>query len=336
MGALKLTYQNEKPTLKVVKGLFSNEEKSCAGVYRYGFNGMESDNEVKGLKNSYTTEFRQYDPRLGRWITVDPLFRKFPWQSPYVAFDNKPIVLADPNGDCPTCKEDDGGSSEDDGGSSNESKDVNTIGAPVVTDPDIILSDKTRIITPKEASRAFINKLPTDPTFGFIQSGTGFEKVGFAAAGFGSEGGGGSFIAVKPTQQEVALIIDQIIPIQINPVNGLVSNNTLNTVTNVITSNIGAFVSSLPASGTPQKVEHAPTNVSVLINTGGNQAVELNNGNQILRAIIALNNPNIDNVNIIREDSGGVLFPDGSFGVFGTSPGQILLKISSKINVFGF
>lgn len=300
--------------------------------YRYGFNGQEKDDEVKGVGNQYTTEFRQYDPRLGRWLAIDPLFRKFPWQSPYVAFDNKPIVLADPNGDCPTCKEDDGGSSEDDGGSSNESKDVNTIGAPVVTDPDII--SRGTIIKTKTALEAF-NKTPTDPTFGFTPLGAGFGKVAFVA-GSGGDGGGGVFIAVKPTQQEVALFITQIIPIQINPTNGLVSNNTLNTVTNVITSNINAFVSSLPASGTPQKVEHAPTNVSVLINTGGNQVVELNNGNQIVRAIVALNNPNIDNVNITRENSGGVLFPDGSFGILGSSPGQILLKISSKINVFGF
>lgn len=66
--------------------------------YRYGFNGMEKDNESKGFGNEYTTEFRQYDPRLGRWLTIDPLFYKFPWQSPYVAFNNNPIFFADPRG----------------------------------------------------------------------------------------------------------------------------------------------------------------------------------------------------------------------------------------------
>jgi RHS repeat-associated protein len=45
-----------------------------AGVtYRYAYNGMERDNEVSGNGNSYTTEFRQYDPRLGRWKSLDPL-----------------------------------------------------------------------------------------------------------------------------------------------------------------------------------------------------------------------------------------------------------------------
>jgi RHS repeat-associated protein len=69
-----------------------------ASDYRYGFNGMEKDDEVKGGGNSYTTEFRQYDPRIARWTSLDPLMAKFPHQSPYVAFDNNPIVNNDPKG----------------------------------------------------------------------------------------------------------------------------------------------------------------------------------------------------------------------------------------------
>jgi RHS repeat-associated protein len=68
------------------------------GDYRYAFNGMEHDPEVSGDGNSYTTEFRSYDPRLGRWKSLDPLMSKFPWQSPYVAFDNNPIFFNDPLG----------------------------------------------------------------------------------------------------------------------------------------------------------------------------------------------------------------------------------------------
>ena len=66
--------------------------------YRFGFNGMEVDNEVSGIGNSYTTQFRQYDPRLGRWKSLDPLMSKFPWMSPYVGFDNNPIIYTDPYG----------------------------------------------------------------------------------------------------------------------------------------------------------------------------------------------------------------------------------------------
>ena len=69
-----------------------------SGEYRYGYNGMEKDAEMKGEGNSYTTEFRQYDPRLGRWLSLDPLMKKFPWMSPYVAFNNNPVFYIDPLG----------------------------------------------------------------------------------------------------------------------------------------------------------------------------------------------------------------------------------------------
>lgn len=67
-------------------------------AYRFAYNGMEQDNEVKGNGNSYTTEFRQYDPRLGRWLSVDPLAGQMPWFSPYIGMDNNPILLNDPSG----------------------------------------------------------------------------------------------------------------------------------------------------------------------------------------------------------------------------------------------
>lgn len=82
-----------------------------SGGYRYGFNGMEKDDEVKGSGNSYTTEFRQYDPRLGRWLSLDPLMAEYPHQSPYAAYNNNPIFFADPTGlegDPVTARTDDG------------------------------------------------------------------------------------------------------------------------------------------------------------------------------------------------------------------------------------
>lgn len=59
---------------------------------------MEKDAEVKGEGNSYTTQFRQYDPRLGRWLSLDPLMNKFPSMSPFTAFNNNPNVYKDPLG----------------------------------------------------------------------------------------------------------------------------------------------------------------------------------------------------------------------------------------------
>lgn len=69
--------------------------------YRFGFNGMEKDDEIKGNGNEYTTEFRQYDPRLGRWTSLGPLMAQFPHLSPFVAFDNNPIYFVDPYGLAP-------------------------------------------------------------------------------------------------------------------------------------------------------------------------------------------------------------------------------------------
>lgn len=68
------------------------------GDYTYGYNGMMKDNEAKGNGNSYTTEFRQYDPRLGRWLSLDPLKGKYPNMSPYCAFNNNPVYFIDPTG----------------------------------------------------------------------------------------------------------------------------------------------------------------------------------------------------------------------------------------------
>ena len=59
---------------------------------------MEKDPEMKGDGNSYTTEFRQYDPRLGRWLSLDPMMMMFPSLSPYIAFDNNPVIYDDPLG----------------------------------------------------------------------------------------------------------------------------------------------------------------------------------------------------------------------------------------------
>lgn len=80
---------------------------------------MERDDEVKGAGNSYTTEFRQYDPRISRWLSLDPLMAEFPHQSPYVAFDDNPIYYNDPKGTASEDPNKEKGSEE----SSNEAND---------------------------------------------------------------------------------------------------------------------------------------------------------------------------------------------------------------------
>lgn len=68
--------------------------------HRFGFNGMEKDDEVNNASGtSYTTFYRHYDSRLGRWKSMDPLAQSFPWQSPYAGLDNSPMIYNDPKGD---------------------------------------------------------------------------------------------------------------------------------------------------------------------------------------------------------------------------------------------
>jgi len=80
-------------------GMLVPKRHDNSSAYRYGFNGMEKDDEAKGGNgNSYTTQFRAYDPRIGRWLSLDPLMAKYPNQSPFAGFNNNPIYFADPTG----------------------------------------------------------------------------------------------------------------------------------------------------------------------------------------------------------------------------------------------
>jgi len=98
MGCLKLTYYESDSFQKVAPSDLKISVKGCAGDYRYGFNSMEKDDEVKGRGNSYDFGARMYDSRLGRWLTIDALSAKKPDLSPYQSFRNNPIVFIDPDG----------------------------------------------------------------------------------------------------------------------------------------------------------------------------------------------------------------------------------------------
>jgi RHS repeat-associated protein len=68
------------------------------GLYRYGFNGKEKDPEVKGGGAQYDYGFRIYDPRIGRFLSVDPLTKKYPMLTPYQFASNSPIASIDLDG----------------------------------------------------------------------------------------------------------------------------------------------------------------------------------------------------------------------------------------------
>ncbi|MCK6610371.1 MAG: hypothetical protein L6Q78_04955 [Bacteroidia bacterium] len=61
------------------------------GEYRYGFQGQEKNDEVMGSGNSYSFGLRMHDPRLGRFLSIDPLSWKFPHNSTCAFSENRVI-----------------------------------------------------------------------------------------------------------------------------------------------------------------------------------------------------------------------------------------------------
>lgn len=79
-------------------GMQMNQRTNSSPTYRYGFNGKEKDDEIKGNGNSYDFGARIYDSRLGRWLSIDPNWSKYPNQSTYNYAYNSPIYVMDADG----------------------------------------------------------------------------------------------------------------------------------------------------------------------------------------------------------------------------------------------
>jgi RHS repeat-associated protein len=98
MGCLKLNY-NYDTDLKISwVNNYVRSEKTTLKIhsnYVYGFGGHEKDDEVAGQGNSYDFGARIYDPRLGRFLSIDPDFKQYPDWSPYVFALDNPIRLID-------------------------------------------------------------------------------------------------------------------------------------------------------------------------------------------------------------------------------------------------
>lgn len=67
-------------------------------AYRYGFQGQEKDDEIKGEGNSLNYTFRMHDPRVGRFFARDPLEPKYPELTPYQFSSNTPISAVELEG----------------------------------------------------------------------------------------------------------------------------------------------------------------------------------------------------------------------------------------------
>lgn len=60
--------------------------------YNFGFQGQEKDDEMHGATGtSYNFEHRMLDPRVGRFLSVDPIASSYPWNSPYAFAENRVI-----------------------------------------------------------------------------------------------------------------------------------------------------------------------------------------------------------------------------------------------------
>jgi RHS repeat-associated protein len=64
--------------------------------YRFAFNGMEQDASFG--ERSLDFGARIYSSAVARWLSVDPLIKKFPAYTPYSFVNNMPIWAIDPDG----------------------------------------------------------------------------------------------------------------------------------------------------------------------------------------------------------------------------------------------
>jgi len=91
----------------VVTNDFNYEFYSWLLTPPMGVGGLLHGKEQISSSRFYDYGARQYDPVIGRWLSVDPL-ADHPRQvrfSPYAAFWNNPVMYTDPDGRCPKCEE---------------------------------------------------------------------------------------------------------------------------------------------------------------------------------------------------------------------------------------
>lgn len=65
--------------------------------YRYGFNGKEKDKDMNSL-TVYDYGLRIYNPGIGKFLSVDPLTKEYPWNSTYAFAENDVIRCVDLDG----------------------------------------------------------------------------------------------------------------------------------------------------------------------------------------------------------------------------------------------
>jgi RHS repeat-associated protein len=125
-----------------------------AAAYKYGYNGKEKDNDMYGEGNAYDFGARINDVRLGRWLSLDPLAKKYPSWSPYNSMGDNPIVYVDEDGRDIILK--------------------NTKGEVVatITKSGAVIAkgqENSRIVTSYLEAKAYFENNTTDKTFSYLE-----------------------------------------------------------------------------------------------------------------------------------------------------------------------
>jgi RHS repeat-associated protein len=83
----------------------ASRKYQLSAQYKYGFNGKENDKETVGTgEGTQDYGMRIYNPALGRFLSVDPLTKKYAYYSPYQFAGNMPIRYVDLDGLEPAAK----------------------------------------------------------------------------------------------------------------------------------------------------------------------------------------------------------------------------------------
>ena len=104
MSCRKLEYYHQEAPDKTEFLSWGIETKSDPGqkirrtTYTFAFQGQERDDEIRGRGNSYAFTYRIHDPRLGRFLSIDPLARNYPYYSTYSFSGNRVIDMIELEG----------------------------------------------------------------------------------------------------------------------------------------------------------------------------------------------------------------------------------------------
>jgi len=80
-------------------GFAMEARRFSSDKYRYGFNGKEKDTEgMGGGGSTYDYGFRIYNAQIAKFLSVDPLTKKYPMLTTYQFASNTPIMAIDLDG----------------------------------------------------------------------------------------------------------------------------------------------------------------------------------------------------------------------------------------------